>query len=231
MPNFDEVLQSFYRSPNVAGALAAFDEVVNEPNPLPAQLHAFALMAKVNGEFREALTKRSGPVARAVLVGVPPIPDGPPGPEELDLLWTAFFVTGDLAPVRRIIGVLDEPDLVRERVTTWLRAIGIGPEGGTEFMKYLPLFQRMAFPIVFSESRVDGPVDLDLSVAITARNGQLKFSELPFVLTQHEVIRIAAKSAAVWSLRAIAVQHERIATLCAQEATKPGGAARLLLNR
>lgn len=133
--------------------------------------------------------------------------------------------------MRRIVAVLDEPDLVRERLTSWLQHIGIGPEGGTEFMKYLPLFQRVAFPIVFSESRVDGPVDLDLTVAITARNGQLQFTELPFELTKPEQIRIAAKGAAVWSLRGIGARHEVIAQVCAEESTKPGGAARLLLSR
>ncbi|MGV3624855.1 MAG: hypothetical protein ACO1OB_28805 [Archangium sp.] len=231
MRDFDEVLQSFYREPDVASALEAFDEVSREPESQLYTLYAFTLMAKVNTDFRAGLTSRHGQLVDAVLRGVPPLEDAPPGPEALDLLWTEFFVTGSLDPVRRIVAVLDEPDLVRERLTSWLQHIGIGPEGGTEFMKYLPLFQRLAFPIVFSESRVDGPVDLDLTVAITARNGQLQFTELPIELTKPELIRIAAKGAAVWSLRGIGARHEVIAKVCAEESKKPGGAARLLLSR
>lgn len=226
MSSFDEVVQSFYRSPDVASALVAFDAVLTEKEPRLADLYAFAQMARVNEDFRAGLTSRSGVIVEAVLRGVPPIPDGPPGPEELDLLWTEFFVTGDLAPVRRVLGVLDEPDLVRARLTAWLKVTD-----EETFRKYVPLFQRVAFPIVFEESRIEPFVDLDLSVALAARSGQLKFDELPFELAPSEVIRIAAKSAAVWSLRAIASQHKIIAKFCADEAMKPGGASRVLLNR
>lgn len=234
--DFDAVLQSFYRAPRVADALAAFDEFLLERPPNLTKLFAFAHMARVSPAFRSGLSSRASPIVAAVLRGFddpafPRVGDGPPGPEELDLLWTEFFVTGDLASVRRLIGVLDEPDLVRERLTAWLQHIGIGPEGGTEFMKYLPLLQRLAIPVVFSESRIEGPVDLDLTVAVTARNGQLKFDELPFTLSQAELVRIAAKGAAIWSLRALAPHHERIAALCRDEAKEPGGAARALLAR
>jgi hypothetical protein len=68
-------------------------------------------------------------------------------------------------------------------------------------------------------------------VALAARAGQLKFSELPVPLSQAEASRIAAKSAAVWSLQVNSEVHAPVARLCELEATRPGGAARLLLSR
>ena len=85
----------------------------------------------------------------------------------MDLLWVEFFATGNLAPLLRIIGVLDEPDIVRAKLTQWLLETGTG----------------------------------------------------------------AAKSAAVWSLKANSEAHAPVARLCEFEATKQGGAARLLLSR
>ena len=66
---------------------------------------------------------------------------------------------------------------------------------------------------------------------LAARVGKLKFAELPVPLSQAEAMRIAAKSAAVWSLKANSEGHAPVATLCELEATKSGGAARLLLSR
>lgn len=44
-------------------------------------------------------------------------------PDDLDLLWSNFFITGDYAPVSRILDVLDQPDnpqnAVMKRVAKW----------------------------------------------------------------------------------------------------------------
>lgn len=41
-------------------------------------------------------------------------------PENLDLLWAEFFVTGEAAPIARIFAVLDAPDFIRARLEAWL---------------------------------------------------------------------------------------------------------------
>ena len=44
-------------------------------------------------------------------------------PDDLDLLWSNFFITGDYAPISRILDVLDQPDArqnaVMKRVAKW----------------------------------------------------------------------------------------------------------------
>jgi hypothetical protein len=148
----------------------------------------------------------------------------------MDLLWVEFFVTGQRAPVQRIVRVLDEPDVVREKLCNWLRETGNGFFGKRKLAKYVPVFARCAIPVRLETLDIDGPLDVDLSVALAAKNAGFKFAELPVQLTQAEVTRIAAKSAAVWSLRANAAVHAPVAELCAVEAGRPGGAARPLLS-
>jgi hypothetical protein len=150
------------------------------------------------------------------------------GPLDLDLLWAEFFATGDTAPVLRIISVLDGKDLVRERLDQWLRD-NSGFWGRRRIAKFRPLLIRCVFPVDYENCRMEEGVDLDLPVALNAKNPQLRFDELPIKLSIPECIRLAVKSAAVWSLRSIAEKHERVAEICAVEAKRPGGMARQLL--
>ncbi len=62
----------------------------------------------------------------------------------MDLLWVEFFITGNLAPVPRVVGVLDEPDVVRAQLTAWLRETGTGFFGRRKVEKFVPVFARCA---------------------------------------------------------------------------------------
>lgn len=143
-------------------------------------------------------------------------------PEVMDQLWSYFTASGNTRAVYRIISVLDWDDIVRERLQTWLAT-------ASNYRDYSEMFIRCTFPINYEQRLVDGPLDLDLHVALLARNGDLKFNELPFPLSSTELLRLALKSAAVWSLRSFAKQNEVVARICNQESKKAGGAARQLL--
>ena len=234
--DLDLVLQSFYRTPDPAGALRAFEAWLESTDPTVVELHAYTRMAAASAAVRtgiEALHGRKPAVVDAVLKGFdapafPRVGSGPPSPEEMDLLWVEFLVTGALEPVLRIVRVLDEPDLTRSRLTHWL-ATTTGFFGKRERARYLPILARCMIPVLVETSSIDGPLDVDLSIALAARAGRLQFAELPIPLSPSELVRIAAKSAAVWSLKASAEVHRPVRDLCASEATKPGGAARVLL--
>jgi hypothetical protein len=145
-------------------------------------------------------------------------------PEVLDQLWSHFGETGDLAAVRRMVSVLDGKDVVRERLQTWLAKTHNWAESPDR--EYRQLLIRCTFPIDYERRFIDGPVDLDLHVALLARSGELKFDELPINLSPQDVIRLAMKSAALWSIRSFAEQNQLVARLCKEESLKPGGAAR-----
>jgi hypothetical protein len=150
-------------------------------------------------------------------------------PEVLDRLWGEFIDTGDEAAVRRIVSVLDWDDLVRIRLQAWLS--GIRPESWSTapHRDYQQLLVACCFPIDYDNRSVDGPVDLDIHVALLARSHKLKFADLPIPLSPKELVRLAMKSAALWSLLAMAKQHEVVAQICETESKRSGGAARLHL--
>ena len=235
---FDEVLQSFYRKPDAAGAVRAFGAWIRSGKPDIVGLHAFTRMAMISDDVRtgvESLRPMQPRRVDVVLRGFadptfPRIGAGPPEPQEIDLLWVEFFTTGDLVAVLRIIGILDEPDVVRMKLSAWLRDTGARFLGKGKVARFVPVLARCGIPVRLETLDIDGPLDLDVSVALAAKARQLKFAELPVPLSEAELIRIVAKSAAVWSLKANAAAHPPVARLCELEATKTGGAARLLLS-
>ena len=95
----------------------------------------------------------------------------------------------------------------------------------TLYRDYRQLLIRCLFPIDYDQRSIDGPLDLDLHVALLARDGKLKFAELPVLLSTKELLQLGMKSAALWSLLSMAQQHESVALLCVQESPKPGSAA------
>lgn len=86
------------------------------------------------------------------------------------------------------------------------------------------------FPVDYEERSISGPLDLDLHVAILARNGKLKFNQLPYSSTQSEIVHLAMKSAALWSLLSLAEQSEVVASFCSEASKKFGEPARLHLS-
>jgi hypothetical protein len=152
------------------------------------------------------------------------------GPEVLDRFWGEFSDTGNEAAVLRIVSVLDWDDLVRSRLQSWLATIRPETWATPPYEDYQQLLIRCCFPINYDHRSIDGPVDLDLHVALLARSHKLKFADLPVPLSREEVVRLATKSAALWSLLSMAKQHNAVARLCERESKKPGGAARLHLG-
>jgi hypothetical protein len=59
----------------------------------------------------------------------------------------------------------------------------------------------------------------------------LKFAQLPFELTPKELVHLAMKSAALWSLKSMAKQDAIVAAICDQESGVSGGASRLHLRK
>ena len=235
----DETLHAFYRTGNAERAILALSQCLDGGDiDNPAVLYTFARIAMISPEARHGfLDLRSrDPAYVNLLLRGPADLDFPAcsateiGPGDLDLLWAEFFVTGDPGPVRRIVGVLDGSDRVREFLGSWLRDQGQTFFGRRAIARFRPMLVRCQFPIEYESHSIDEGVDLDVHVALNAQGGRLKFDELPFKLSVDELVRLAVKSAAVWSLVSLARDHERVAESCASEATQPGGAARRLLQ-
>jgi hypothetical protein len=70
--------------------------------------------------------------------------------------------------------------------------------------------------------------DLDCRCFSIAESRVPIFKLLPFELPPRDLMMLATKGAAVWSLRLNARDHERVAEIVAIEAHRSGGPARLL---
>lgn len=235
----DETLHAFYRTNNAERAVFGFQHYLDSGD-LGNQnvLHTFARIAMISAEARlgfERLRARQPHYVDRVLQG-PTDPSFPRpsaselGPLDLDLLWSEFFVTGHSAPVLRIVSVLDGADLVRERLGRWLRDKSSGFWGKRAIAKYRPMLVRCQFPIDYDAGTISQGVDLDVHVALNAKSGNLKFSELPIELSTQELIHLSTKSAALWSLRTLSKEHKPVSEICALAAAQAGGVARRMLN-
>jgi hypothetical protein len=147
-------------------------------------------------------------------------------PEVLDQLWSYFNRSEDEAAVRRVASVLDGEDVVRNRLQSWLQTTHEVNWAATPHRDYQQLLIRCSFPIDYERQTIAGPLDLDLHVALLARGGELKFAELPVQLSTPDLMHLAMKGAALWSLRSFAQQNQVVARLCDEESRKSGGAAR-----
>lgn len=66
-------------------------------------------------------------------------------------------------------------------------------------------------------------------MALLAKNGKLKFAELPIEIPMEDLIRLSMKSAALWSLLSMSEQDSQVAEICERKAQIVGSAARSLL--
>jgi hypothetical protein len=241
-----DFLNDFYRDPDPAIAcrvLAVADEG-NWLDDFPLLLYGFARAVDRYSSVRAAmedLAARGGARAKAAsrvletarsisFLETLEMPEDPE-PGWLDLQWVEYGITGDEAPVKRIISVLDWDDVARQRLQTWLHNAAGVDWNAQPYLGYLKLFSRILFPVDIETGAIDGPVDIDLLIAMQVRDGNLQFDELPFEFGDDVAIRAAMKSAAVWSLTMKAEEHPTVTRLCREAAEQTGGAARMLLAK
>jgi hypothetical protein len=147
-------------------------------------------------------------------------------PESLDLLWAEFFVTGQAEPVERIFTTLDGNDRVRERLTTWLAERALF--GGAKRRASAELLAAAGIVVDLERRTIVTAGDLDCLCFAIAEQRVPIFKMLPFELTPEEVMTLATKASALWSLRLNARDHDKVAEVCRVWAQRPGGPARRL---
>lgn len=147
-------------------------------------------------------------------------------PEKLDQVWSAYMDTKNVDFVMKVVSILDWDDRVRGHFELWLSNVS-----SADLSKCFEQLVEWVFPINYENRTVDSPVDLDLHVALLARNGELKFDDLPIQLPMDDLIHLSMKNAALWSLLAISKDDTQVAEICKREAQIEGGAARVILKK
>jgi hypothetical protein len=127
---------------------------------------------------------------------------------EMDCTWAEFYLTGDPRIVLPIIEVLGWPDLLGAKLGEWKRTHSAGKAARL----VRSLLERGFDP---------GSEDLDLSAATLSmapspRRLAAVRRALPFTLASADLEYIAAKTAALWSVRSHAESYAGIRRLCGE---------------
>ncbi len=187
---------------------------------------AHAAMAPVAASYRG---QHQPLVERMLDVGNPGFPDAltlpVTEPPHLDMLWAEFLATGRVDAVMRLVGLLDGADRVRAHLEAWLaerRWFG----GGQRRARAAAL-AAVGLDVDLDARVIRTEGDLDLRVWRAAERSVPVFPVL--ALPEAEVMGLALKGTALWSLRLNARDHAAVAAVCRIEAERPGGAGRRAL--
>jgi tetratricopeptide (TPR) repeat protein len=251
----DEFLTYYYRDPTPERAAAvlawcAASEHVADPRSSAPTGYFFARLAQRHPDLVSEYDRvaRDAPAAgRDFVAGIlRQLAGGPSGltnavdrplvtATENDLLWAEFMLTGSHAPIAALIGQLQRPDIVREKLELWLcswfesvfgdraeacaqlhtvAGIGCDPDGRT----------------------IETPGDLDCLCMLEGVHLRSPWQfaairdALPFRLTRREVELIGAKATAQWSLASNANRHPAVLEACEDARAGSDGPVRALLE-
>jgi hypothetical protein len=148
-------------------------------------------------------------------------------PNDLDVLWAEFIITGNPQSVIQIIDVLEWPDIVRKKIVSWLQS-----KSRFQFffnLRRKDIAQSLNTSGVILEDNLENilsPQDMDCYVKIDLKGNinQQRFNKfeslLPFNLTQKDLDHIHLKSRAFSSLASNSCQHPIVLETIDTEALK-----------
>ncbi|MBK9034938.1 MAG: hypothetical protein IPL61_27360 [Myxococcales bacterium] len=243
---FAAVIHGYYRDPRPTQAALALTGTLALLASAPPEefgrfgplIYLFGRIAREADDARAALAEvvatYRGPdaplVERIVEVDAPGFPDALTLPIEdpihLDLLWAEFFATGRRDAVARLVGVLDGTDRVRAHVGAWLAERRWFAGGRRRAHAAALAAVGLDVDLTTRAIRTDG--DLDLWAWRAAEQGVQVFPVLG--LAPADLLALAFKGSALWSLRLNTRDHPLVAELCRAEAERPGGAGRRALR-
>ena len=140
---------------------------------------------------------------------------------QLDFLWIEFQVTGDKEPIVKIIDVLGWDDRLRNALDAWLAAVP-DQQQQAEFLERL---RRVGITVNTQAKTIEPSSDLDclFSAYLQASGAAGKPPDdaheirRMLRLTDEDLLYMATKGSAMWSLQANARQHPKILAYCVEE--------------
>ena len=156
-------------------------------------------------------------------------------PGDLDLLWADFLVTGEYAPVARILDVLENPRSLRKSIEKRLALPLPDPAKGPDVIASLRS-QNLLEPGK-KDKLVKGDLEL---VLLYDRKGRLRGDGLVLLVMKQDIFDLEDEpltramelhGAAAWSLRSNLEQHPRLAELLKKHYPECKPRARELVKR
>lgn len=154
--------------------------------------------------------------------------------EDLDVRWAEFLVSGETQPIEEIVAVLSWPDRLRARIEAFLseRRRFDFLFGGERRRRMLGKLAALEIGSDESLQKLECPFDLDCialmnGMAVDAERCKILQAALPKPLEASDLLYLATKATAKWSLWSNARQHPRVLAVCVDALGRVSGAPRL----
>lgn len=140
---------------------------------------------------------------------------------DLDALWAEFFVTGNKEPIVKIIDVLSREDLFKNKLLTWMSDKHTKKE--IRNLNTLLNASNVHVDLDKNALNIDGDMDCLYSASLSGPGMEMQRSRNGIQirkilgLSQEDLVYMATKGAAMWSLKANAEQHPKVFEYCKQE--------------
>ena len=252
---FNEYVTRYYRSPNPSLAPAALQwfassQHAHDPFVRGPVQYFFSRLLEIHPELRDAISRARSevprdqpPVIAEVLAATEPpnkienaIDRSDLSPQINDLLWAEFSLTGQPPAVERLIDLLDRPDLVRDKIETWLKSDPVMRSLGKAIRnrKYARLRSELGIDCDPTNQLVKTPGDLDChcflnGLEIDKLRSQRALMLLPFQMTAEDKQHMAGKATAKWSLASWAREESEVRAICKEQIDRRTGRTQLSL--
>ena len=222
----DRFFSGYYQHRSPDTAVAALERFFVSPPHNPRQVARMLIRAaqvdpSVHDAFRSFASRRTdlAPRINDLLKmadrGALPDPATAPlqAPEDLDFLWSEFLLTGEAAPVRRIVSVLQWPDLTLKSLHTWAGQRARMPWSRRARSATEARLRQLGFSLDPAQAHLGNTVDLDLLAWRCMADGNNMSEILPFRLDDARISHLMMKGSACWSLQSNARPHPTVAEI------------------
>jgi len=252
---FSAFLAFYYRAPDPARAPEALAYFVASPlaadeSSRPVATYFFRRIAQDHPELAAGYLSALGGATlegrrfvRDLLEAIKATPRGTANilereirtPTDNNLHWAEFFLIGSPEPLRRLIDVLERPDLVRDRLEAWMASCSLLGGDGRRQRTLGKLRAELGIACDLTRAHVETEEDLDCRVVLDA--GQMSRERfetamrlLPFPLSRGDRNHILVKASAKWSLTSNARQHRLVLEVCEEATASRSGRGILALH-
>ena len=158
------------------------------------------------------------------------LPDEIQSPGEMDMCWSEFLVTGSTDPIEKVVAVLDRDDLSRKFVDSMLSStdpptLELSDDERNELARYGIALGQKDGPW-----QIMSPGDIDILIWFGLKDKNPVFTRIAKEMPEADLVHLANKGAALWSLKANANQHGTIRLFCEAQAKIEGGIGRQLID-
>ena len=139
-------------------------------------------------------------------------------PYDIEMLWAEFFVSGNEEAIRRVLSLVDKPDIIREKILAYLNGDEV-----TGNKQLLLVRIRKVIGIAIDPETNEIPVTGDLGALMMSRIRQQIASNNDFELLMDQIdvpteefLTVATKAEAVRTLETYALRNDKVLKLCQQ---------------